>query len=418
MDHITMSRKEINQIAVFERLKQGAISLVLAAQMLSFSPRQVRNKRKRYEQCGPKGLVHRRRGMVGNRGWNEKIRNQAMAIIKEHYPDFGPTFAAEKLDEHHGITINRETLRQAMIKAGLWRGKQRKIKQRKLRERKDRFGVMIQLDGSDHDWFEGRAPRCTLLVFIDDATSTIVWAEFVTGESVENLMHSSYGYFWKHGLPVSMYADKAGVFKVNTYNLDQTKITQYHRALQELGIKLIQAHSPQAKGRVERANETLQDRLVKELRLAGISTMEDGNAFLRDVYLPKHNAKFAVAAAKEGNAHRSLDGYNLDRVLCVREKRVVTNDFTIYYHRRILQIQRTPQVIVRPKDEIIVLKLLDQSLVLLTRGKQLSFDEIEKRPTKPVIAGTYSNVYHRPATDHPWRSRRSTNPNGSCLSVV
>lgn len=418
MENITMSRKECNQVGIFERLKQGMISVTLAAQMLNLTTRQVRNKRNRYEVEGAQGLVHRSRGKPGNRAWNEKVRKKALALIKEHYHDFGPTFAAEKLDEEHTIKISNEALRQAMIKAGIWRGKKRKIKHRELRERKAIFGLMIQLDGSDHDWFEGRVPKCTLLVFIDDARSEVVWAKFVREESLEDILRATYEYFSVHGLPASMYVDKAGVFRVNNNNEDDTRITQYHRALSELGIQLIHAHSAQAKGRVERVNETLQDRLIKEMRLAGISSMEAGNVFLQNVYLPKHNAKFAVAAAKLGNAHRPIKGYDLDNILCKKEKRVVTNDFTISYCKRILQIKRTPRVIVRPKDDIIVHERLDNSLMLFTRGKQLDFVEIKQRPHKPKPERIYSNVYHRPAANHPWRGRPSRTENGGYLSVV
>jgi hypothetical protein len=418
MGNITMSRKECNQVAVFERLKQGVISVVLAAQMLHLSTRQIRNKRKRYETEGAQGLAHRARGKPGNRAWNEKVRKKALALIKEHYHDFGPTFAAEKLDEVHAIKISNEALRKAMIKAGIWRGKKRKVKYRERRIRKPVFGIMVQLDGSEHDWFEGRAPKCTLLVFIDDATSEVVWAKFVTGESLENLLQATYEYFSFHGLPASIYADKAGVFRVNNKNDDDERFTQYHRALDELGVRLIHAHSAQAKGRVERVNDTLQDRLIKEMRLAGISSMEAGNAFLQNVYLPKHNAKFAVAAAKPGNAHRPIKGYDLDNILCKKEKRVLTNDFTISYCKRILQIKKTHRVIVRPKDDIIVQERLDDSLMLFTRGKRLEFVEIKQRPCKPKQERIYSNVYHRPAANHPWRKGPSTTPNGGYLSVV
>jgi hypothetical protein len=418
MKHITMSTKEINQIAIFEKLKKREITQILAAQILKLTSRQVRNKIKRYIKDGPGGLVHRRRGSLGNRAWCRKIRDQVMAIIKEYYPDFGPTFAAEKLAKHHAIFINKETLRKSMIKEGIWHGKKRKSKHCKLRERREIFGIMIQLDGSKHDWFEGRAPRCTLLVFIDDATSKIVWAEFVTGESVENVMHASYGYFWKYGLPFSMYVDNGSVFSVNTGNPDRTKVTQYERAVAELGIEMIHARSPQAKGRVERVNQTLQDRLVKEMRLANISTIDEANRFLREKYLDEHNAKFAVPAARLGDAHRPLDGYNLDRTLCIKEKRIVTNDFTISFHKRIVQIEPQSNVIVRPKDEVAVLKLLDGSLVLLLRSKQLSFTEVKKQRIKPIIERTYSNVYHRPAPNHPWRNYQAGIPQLAKMEVI
>lgn len=421
MDHITMSRKEINQIVILERLKKGEIMQVVAAQILKLSPRQVRNKMQRFKEYGPAGLVHKRRSSTGNRAWAKEIRNKAMEIIKEYYPDFGPTFAVEKLAQNHAIYTNKETLRKAMIQEGIWRGKKHKIKHRKFRERKAIFGMMIQLDGSEHDWFEGRAPQCTLLVFIDDATSTIIWAEFVTGESVENVMCSSYKYFRKYGLPIALYVDNASVFRVNIGNSDRARITQYERAAKELDIEMIHARSSQAKGRVERVNKTLQDRLVKELRLANISTMAEANRFLREKYLDKHNAKFAVPAITSGDAHRPLDGYDLDHILCIKEKRIVANDFTISYRNQLLQIESQSKVIVRPKDEITVLKLLDHSLVLTTRGKQLPFTEIKKRPVKTKIERIYPNIYRKPALNHPWRSQWASGTkkqqNGGYLSV-
>lgn len=411
MDHFTMSRKESNQIAIFEKLQRKEITQIIAAQMLHLTSRQVRNKLDRYNRQGSSGLIHKRRGKPGNRAWDSKIKADAMLLIREHYHDFGPAFAAEKLMQNHDIFVNRETLRIAMIQEGLWHNKIRKIKHRRWRERKTCFGIMIQVDGSDHDWFESRAPRCTLLVFIDDATSKIVWAEFVTGESVENLMHASYGYFRKHGLPVSLYVDHASVFSVNKANPDRIKITQYERAMKELSVEMIHANSSQAKGRVERVNKTLQDRLVKELRLANISSMDAGNRFLREKYLNEHNAKFAVAASDSSDAHRSINGYSLDHILCIKDQRSLANDFTISYETRLLQIESQVKVAIRPKDQVTVLRLLDNSLVLWLRNTTLSFTEITQKPSKPIIQRTYSNAIPiKPASNHPWGYQQRKKP--------
>lgn len=422
MEHYTMNTKEINQISVFEKLKKKELSQEVAAQALKLTARQIRNKMKRFCKEGPKGLIHKRRGTIGNRAWNKEIRKKAITIIKEHYYDFGPTFAAEKLEQNHGIFINRQSLRKAMIKEGIWQGKKRKAEHRRLRERKSTFGNMIQLDGSNHDWLEGRGERCTVLVFIDDATSAIVWAKFVTGESVENVMSASYEYFTKCGLPDSLYVDNGSVFKVNTNNPDHTKITQYERAVGELGIDIIHARSSQAKGRVERAHQTLQDRLVKELRLNNIATMEDANKFLQEKYLPVHNAKFSLPAITVGDAHRPIDGYNLDYILSIKEKRVLANDFTISYRKRLLQVEPTSTVILRPKDSITVLKLLNNSLVLLLRGKKLNFSEIRERPSKPAAPKVYSDSYHKPTFNHPWRNylrkENSKYPKSTQMEVI
>ncbi len=266
-----------------------------------------------------------------------------------------------------------------MMKYDIWNVKARKIKHRIRRPRKNCFGIMIQLDGSPHDWFEGRAPKCTLLAFIDDATSKVVWLEFAKSESLGGVMKASWNYFNAYGLPSSFYTDYGSVFSVNTNNPERDKITQFERAMKELDIEVIHARSPQAKGRVERLFKTLQDRLPKELRLRNISSREEANNFLREIYISEHTAKFAVEAADSTNVHRPINGINLDTSLCIKERRILQNDFTITYQKRIFQLGAQQQTIIRPKETITIKKHLDGSITLSIRKVDLYFKEIKQR---------------------------------------
>lgn len=402
MEKIIMSRKELNVYPVIDRVAKGEISQTAAAKMLQLSDRQVRTKVKEYRLNGPAGLVHKNKGRPSKRRWNLKDEAFAISLLKSEWSDFGPTFASEKLLELHGIKVSPETLRRAMVKARVWKAKQQKPTHRKWRERKPCLGMMIQLDGSPHDWFEGRGDKCTLLVFIDDATSKIVWLEFVKSESNYGVIKSVYNYMKKWGRPASFYVDYGGVFSINTNNPDREKITQLGRILKELDVHLIHASSPQAKGRVERSNQTHQDRLVKDLRLAKISTMEDANKYIQDVYLDKHNSKFPVAPAEATDVHRSLDGYNLNNIFCLKDSRVLKNDFTVIYQNRIFQIEEQ-KTIVRPKDTIIVREHLDNSISLWISKTNLIFHEIKQRPIKQVAERIVSQKVLKPAANHPWR---------------
>ncbi len=404
MGNIIMSKQESKQLLIFEKLKRKEITQAIAAQILDLSERWVRTKFRRYTTDGPEGLLHKGRGRPSKKRWSKEQEDQAIELLHGPFKGFGPTFAAEKLAELHSITVSHETLRKSMIRNGLWFIKSPQSKHRRWRERKTCRGIMVQLDGSPHDWFEGRAPKCTLLVFIDDATSEILWAEFAVSESTEALFQATKNYMTKHGIPASFYVDYGGVFSVNTNNPDREKKTQYERAIQELGARVIHASSPQAKGRVERANRTLQDRLVKELRLQKISTMKTANAFVQSGYLDRHNSQFAVLAAEPADAHRSIDGINLSSIFCLKNKRVLQNDFTIAYRKRIFQIEQHQKTILRPKDKIVVREHLDGSISLAIRSVLLNSTEIGKRPPKQLpVKVVRALVHHKPSPEHPRR---------------
>ena len=375
-----MSRKEREQLSVFQQLKAGKITQAAAAQMLNFSERWINKKFKRYRMQGDIAFVHQNRGKPSPKRWNKKDRKIAIELLKSEWQDFGPTFTAEKLKELKDIIVSNETVRKMMIAEGLWIPKRQKLKHRKWRERKRIRGILVQLDGSPHDWFEGRGPKCTLLVFIDDATSELLWLEFAESESFHGVASATKKYMEKFGRPVSFYTDYGSVFSVNLNNAERDKITQFERIMQELFVDVIHARSPQAKGRVERANQTLQDRLVKEMRLAGISSIGAANAFVQTGnFIASHNAKFAVPPTTEGDAHRSINDYDLDDIFCSQEYRKVNSDFTIHYNRRIIQLEKDQPAIVRPKNHVIICEHLDGEMTIKIRTNKLNFKEVGMR---------------------------------------
>ena len=279
---ITMTRKNLETLKVMSLLQEKKLTQIEAGKRLRLTDRQIRNIFKRYKELGNQGVISKKLDKPGNRHLHNKLKKKALALIRTTYVDFGPTLAAEKLWENHKIKLSVETVRRMMIAHNLWMASVTRKKIHKLRARRAHFGELIQIDGSDHKWFEDRGPPCSLIVMIDDATSSLVSLLFTPTESLDAYFKSSKQYFIKEGLPLGMYSDKFSVFEVARKNplLEEQALTQFKRALGELDINLICAKTPQAKGRVERVNRTLQDRLVKELRLLGISTIEEANIFL------------------------------------------------------------------------------------------------------------------------------------------
>jgi len=404
METYKMSNKEINQISVFERLKNREIKQKEAGVILNLSTRQIRKKLKTFRRLGPKGLIHGMRGRPSNNRFDPAVKQRAIFLVENKYPDFQPTFASEKLEENHKLIVNHETLRLMMIEAGLWQVRKRKPTHREWRERKECFGELIQLDGSDHDWFEGRLPKCTLLAFIDDATSRITHLEFA-GETTIGVMGATKRYIEKHGIPHELYVDRGKVFKVNLNNEEEDKITQYRRAVEELGSTLTYARSPQAKGRVERLFGTLQDRLVKELRLRNISTIKEANEFIENEYLPKHNEKYSVEPKSNTDLHKEAKGYDLDEILCIKEIRVLTSDFTLRYKNKWYQLEKKQKTLVFPKNDLTVKTHLDGRVTLSIRSTGLCFHEIDKPVEKriKVIGKKTERKPWIPPVDHPWR---------------
>jgi transposase InsO family protein len=359
-----------------KQIKQDAAGLKMA-----ISTRQVRRLYKKYLLEGLSGLLHKSHGKVSPRKIAEEVELQAISWLKEHGPDFGSTFSKEKLEEYLGIKVSVGTIRTWRIKHGLHHSRKRGSKQHFMRRiRKSLFGLMIQIDGSHHKWFEDRGPECVLLTAIDDATGRIL-ARFAPEEETKELMILIRDYIVRYGIPHMVYTDHGGPYKVNVGNQDGSKRTQLGRALQDLGIELVHANSPQAKGRVERNHAVHQDRLVKEMRLRGISTIEAANDYLMKEYLSDFNKRFVVEPAGTQDAHRPFTRFNLDNIFSLQENRIAQNDGIIQFEKQIFQITKN-RIYVRPKDTILVRKHLNGAISLWSGDIQLGYEELSAYPTK------------------------------------
>lgn len=377
-----MSKKDLERYAVLEKAIEKRISQVNAAEMLGISDRHFRRLMKAYKKEGARGLASKRIGKPSNNRKPEKERKEATKLIKKKYEGFGPTLAREKLLENHRIKASVETVRKWMIEEGLWKEKRkREGKVHQSRERREREGELVQIDGSPHDWFEGRREKCCLLGFIDDATSKIKHLKFIEVETTRGYLEGVKEYIEKHGRPERFYSDRHNIFRINSKEDGYRKkgITQLGRALKELSIELICANSPQAKGRIERLFKTLQDRLVKELRLEGISTTEEANKYL-EKYIKKHNRKFAIEALKKENKHRELEKEtDLEEILCYKTERTVSKNLEISYEGRVVQIEPDKNINRLKKTKIMVVEKLDGTLKLDHQGKELKYKDLLMR---------------------------------------
>ena len=344
-ERITMSLREVDRLKVIQAVTEGFLTPTRAAQRLQLSTRQVHRLVQRYRDAGVSGLTSRKRGQPSNHQLRPGLEQRAATLIRQHYQDFGPTLAAEKLAECHGLRLAKETVRRIMMDAGLWTPRrQRPPKVYQPRNRRACLGELIQIDGSDHRWFEDRAPVCTLLVYIDDATSRLMHLAFARSESTFSYFQATRAYLERHGKPLALYSDKASVFRVNSKEAQGGEgHTQFARAMFELNIDTFCANSSQAKGRVERAHLTLQDRLVRELRLRNIGTVEAANAYL-PLFMADYNRRFGKPARSGFDAHRPVrDDEDLSLILTWREPRRVSKRLTLLYDTRLYLIDDTPQ---------------------------------------------------------------------------
>src|SRR3981081_4105920 len=334
MGMVVMSKRELNRLDVLARLDSDRLTARAAAELMTITPRQTYRLLRRYRDGGASAVANQRRGRPSNNRLPDVVRDHAIALVRERYADFGPTFAAEKLAEYHDLKVSRETLRSWMRQEGIWISRAERKRIQQPRHRREHIGELVQIDGSEHRWFEDRAAACTLLVFVDDATSRLMELRFVPSESTFAYFEALKAYLRRHGKPVAFYSDKHSIFRVSRENAASGDgMTQFGRALSELNIEILCANTSQAKGRVERAHHTLQDRLVKELRLAGISTIEAANGFL-PAFVQTYNARFAKPPASERDLHRPIAGTNdLDDILCWREQRSVSRQLVINYNR-------------------------------------------------------------------------------------
>lgn len=341
-DILTMSTKELSRLEIIQRLQMREVRQEKASEILGISIRQVKRLLAEYRANGPQGLISKKRGKVSNNRLSASLNQAIKEIIRKEYSDFGPTLAWEKLTEVHHFNVSLSSVRRLMLEDQIWAARASKLKRSyQPRYRRAAFGELVQIDGSDHDWFEGRSPKCTLLVFVDDATSKLMGLRFVPHESAFTYFQLTKEYLLHHGKPVAFYSDKLGVFRVNQKSpeLKGEGITQFGRALNELNIQIICANSCQAKGRVERANKTLQDRLVKELRLRRINNIEEANDYLPK-FIEDYNKRFGKSPISTFNAHRPLLAHeDLTNILCWKEDRTVTHNLTVQYDKRLYLIE-------------------------------------------------------------------------------
>lgn len=419
MKELHMSIKEVNRVSVLEQLKRKAMKQKKAAQILGVSVRQVRRLLKAYHREGAKGLIHKLRGIPSNHQADQVVLDAAIATIRERYHDFSVTLAHEKLTERHGFPYSRETLRGTMIVAGIWRPTRQPTPViHELRPRRASEGELVQVDGSPHHWFEDRGPSCTLLVYIDDATSKLLHLAFAKSETTAAYFGATKEYLETHGKPLAFYVDRHGVFRVNTTKAltarveDSNGKTQFGRAMDELGIELIFANSPEAKGRVEKVNQTLQDRLVKELRLQEISTMEEANRFL-PTFIEDFNRKFAVVPKSPVNLHRPLVPQDcLEDILVQKHTRRLSKQLTISYGSIIYQIMTDRPTYAMRHASVTVREDTQGTVTICYRGTAFSYRIIERNPKSEIVDSKHINlavdrvkerVWEKPPPTHPWK---------------
>jgi hypothetical protein len=417
-----MTQRDTLREGTLRQLAGKLINGTQAAELLRLSVRQVARLKARFARDGVAGILHASRGKPSGRATPEATRGEVARIVGERYRDFGPTLASEKLRELHGIVLCPESVRQVMAGAGLWSARPRRPEGHPhvWRARKDCLGEMEQYDGSYHDWFEGRllddhglpAREQCLLAAIDDATGTITRAEFAESEGVLPTMGFWLRYLEALGKPASVYLDRGSTYR-NTPKKNAVKpveLTQFERACLRLGVRLIHARSPQAKGRVERLFQTLQDRLVKELRLAGISTVAAANVFLAETFVPRFNAQFGVAPRGATDLHRPLtepERASLPSVLSVHDGRRIMADYTVMHETRLYQVEPRQQVLVRTGDQVTVQTRLDGTTAIVKGDAELTFTEILERPRKAAAQKLpHRTTAHAPRPDHPWKVYR------------
>ncbi len=413
MKNATLTRQEIIELVHNKCLKQSK-----AALMLGVSVRQLKRLCKRYHLEGEKGLVrHKRTGGAVNR-IDDTTRHQIIELANKKYKGFGPQFMSEKLETDDFINISKEALRQILIAGKIWKPKKEKKKSvHQRRERRSCFGELVQIDGSPHAWFEERAPKCCLIVFIDDATSKIIYLQFEPVESTMAYLKGVKAQVDRYGIPTAYYSDKHSIFKVNNAKTLEVNDTQFERACNRLGVEGICANSPQAKGRVERVNKTLQDRLVKELRLKGIHDMETGNQFLK-TYIPLHNQRFAVEPENAQDAHvkNTLATETLDDILSVQSTRKLSKNLELSFNNKIYQVLNEGYGRRLQQSYITVCEHLDGTIHLLHQERRLDYKTIAVRTkVKSVLDEKLLNqhldaIQHlkrptKPTLNHPWKTK-------------
>lgn len=407
-DIIAMSRRELRRIVVIQEAIDKKITQSDAADILHLCERQVRRIIARVGREGEAGIIHRSRGRLSHRARPPDTKSHILSLCRTKYKGFGPTFTAEKLFEINKLHIDHETLRGWFIEAGIDYKRRKAQKHRCWRPRKDYYGQMIQMDGSHHGWFEGRGPKCVLMGYIDDATGSF-FGRFYGFEGTIPAMDSFRLYIKRYGIPQSVYLDNHSTYKstkrptIEDELANQKALSQMETVFEDLGVDVIHADSPQAKGRIERSFGTHQDRLIKEMRLAGIRSVQDANRFLSCYYIPKHNKKFTIPAKNKANLHRPIPkSLDLDRVFCIRSHACLRNDFTVRFDNIYYQILDS----LRAKT-VTIEQRLNGKLCIYHKDRELRHKRIDKRPQKPQepTKPRYSFGGRRfvPPKDHPYR---------------
>jgi len=414
------SSREQEKMAIILSAIKGKITNAHAAKQLRLSIRQVQRAKVKIRLNGTAGIVHQLKGKPSNHQLDNRLKEKALELVEEKYNDFKPTFAAEKLDEIHGLAVNPQTLRRWMATAGIWKTRKQKKsgEYHSWRPRKENFGELEQFDGSYHFWFENRLVdkfgnpiEVCLLASIDDASGEITKAAFMANEGVHAVFTFWKEYIEKTGKPLNIYLDKFSTYKINHIAAVDNKelMTQFGRAMKNLAVNLIPANSPQAKGRIERLFKTLQDRLIKEMRLREINTPEEGNKYLTEVFISKFNERFSVKPRKAGDVHRKLtqrDKETINRIFSIQSIRVIKNDFTIQFKTKWYQLVEIQPITVREKEKVLVEEWLDGTVHFSLKEKYLVYIKLPERPKKikinPAIL-TRHKLNWKPPEDHPWK---------------
>lgn len=416
MGHLTMSGKELNRISWLEKVKANELSLRDAAEKMRLSYRQAKRVWTRFRDVGEAGLVHGLRGKESNRKSDQAFRETVLQLVREKYADFGCTLAAEHLADDDGLDVPVETLRHWLRQSGEYRESRKKRPHRTWRARRERTGELVQMDGSLHAWFGDRGPKVVLMEMVDDATGRTL-SRFYEEETTESAMDLFHRYVRKFGLPQSLYVDHDSIYEIGRKTsvdealAGESPTTQFGRAMKELGVQIILANSPQAKGRVERRHGVMQDRLVKALRLKEISDIASANRFLDDGFLSKENLKFVKEAKCASDGHRRLaKGIDLNVVLSIQEERVVQNDWTVTWRNRWFQLASSERKVHLVKKKVQVCQMLDGTLRWRYRGRDLKWTELPERPAKRKAAPAPEPTkpgkpQWKPSANHPWRKR-------------
>jgi len=386
---LTLSRKEIDRLMLISQIEQEKIFVLEASRLLGLSQRQIYRILKRVKTEGSKGIVHKLRGRKSNRGYPEELKKELIKIYRKQYSDYGPTLFSEMLEEYHNISLNRETVRNWLRQRSITTSLRKKRPHRRKRERRSCLGELLQFDGSYHDWFEGRGAESCLLNCVDDATGR-VYLKFALSENTQDVLLTMWEYVNKYGIPRSIYTDRASVYYA------KGKLTDFGRAMKQLNVELIIAKSPQAKGRVERFNRTLQDRLIKALRREGISNIAEANKYLQKSFINKFNQRFAVNPELP-DVHRTAKGYKLENIFCYKTSRQVRNDYTINLNGGYIQLLKGVAPLPKPKQHVTICKWLNGQMHIYFNEQQISYKSLKDKPGKKGYRS------RKVPKNHPWR---------------